>query len=49
MISAEEYEAMRPAREMSFEEYLLSLPAWPDDVADAINDRSKDTGRIIDF
>lgn len=48
VISALEYDRMIKPR-MSFTEFLLSPPAWPDGVIDAINDRSKDTGRDIDF
>lgn len=30
-------------------EYLLSGPAWPDDLVELINNRSRDTGRDIDL
>jgi len=53
VLSAEAYAALakiEPAKpKMSFTEFLLSGPVWPDDVIDAINDRSKDTGRDIEF
>ena len=48
VISALEYDHLVGSR-MSFTDFLLSNPAWPDDVVDAIDDRSKDTGRDIDF
>lgn len=34
---------------MPFTQFLLSGDRWDDDVVDAINDRSKDTGRDVDF
>lgn len=33
----------------SFVDYLLEGPVWPDDLVDAINDRSRDAGRDIEF
>lgn len=48
VISALEYDQLVGPR-MSFTDFLLSNPAWPDDVVDAIDDRSKDIGRDIDF
>ena len=47
-LSALEYDQLIKPR-MAFNEFLLSTPGWPDDVIDTINDRSKDTGRDIDF
>jgi prevent-host-death family protein len=34
---------------MTFTEYLLSGPEWPADILDAIDDRSRDTGRDIEL
>ncbi len=48
VLSALEYDQLIKPR-MAFNEFLLSTPGWPDDVIDTINDRSKDTGRDIDF
>jgi prevent-host-death family protein len=48
VLSAAAYAALMKPK-MSFTEFLLSGPAWPDDVIDAINDRSRDTGRDIEF
>jgi prevent-host-death family protein len=52
VVSALEFDALIKPR-MSFVDFLLNdAPAtgpWPDDVVDAINDRSKDTGRDIAF
>ena len=48
VLSALEYDRLiKPS--MGFNDFLLSMPAWPDDVVDAINDRSKDTGRDTTF
>jgi len=49
VLSAATYEAVRPSPRMSFAEFLLSGPTWPDDVVDAVNERSRDTGRIVGF
>jgi prevent-host-death family protein len=52
VVSALEFDALIKPR-MSFTDFLLSAPPgenpWPDDVVDAINDRSRDTGRDIAF
>ncbi len=48
VLSARDYDALKTP-ELSFTEFLLSDPAWPDDVVDTINDRSRDTGRDVDF
>ena len=52
VVSALEFDALIKPR-MSFVDFLLSetpdVAAWPDDVVDAINDRSADTGRDIAF
>ena len=48
VMSALEYDLLIKPR-MSFNEFLMSFPGWSDDVVDAINDRSNDTGRDIAF
>jgi prevent-host-death family protein len=48
VLSADEYAALTRPRQ-SFTEFLLSGPAWPDDLIEIINDRSRDTGRDIDL
>jgi hypothetical protein len=48
VVSAADYDAMIKPR-LSFAEFLLADAPWPDDVVDAINDRSPDTGRDVDF
>ena len=52
VVSALEFDALIKPR-MSFVDFLLSetpgQEKWPDDVVDAINDRSADTGRDIAF
>jgi len=48
VVSATQYDALVKPR-MSFVDFLLSDTSWPDDVVDAINDRSKDTGRNVAF
>jgi len=40
-------EAKKPA--MTFTEYLLSGPEWPEDMLRAVEDRSKDTGRDYEW
>jgi prevent-host-death family protein len=40
-----ELTASRP----SIVDHLLDGPAWPDDLVDVINARSKDTGRDVDL
>ncbi len=52
VISATQFDALiKPP--MSFVDFLLSETSgqdpWTDDVVDAINDRSKDTGRDVAF
>jgi prevent-host-death family protein len=34
---------------MPFNQFLLGGDRWADDVVEAINDRSRDTGRDVDF
>jgi len=51
VVDAAEFERLsrKPAPRLSLEEFLISGPAWPDDVVDAINDRSKDVGRDYEW
>lgn len=48
VVSAETWLRLTGPRK-SFVESLLEGPAWPDDLVEAINDRSRDTGRDIEF
>jgi prevent-host-death family protein len=52
VISAREFDSLVKPK-LSFVDFLLAeAPGqgpWPDDVVEAINDRSTDTGRDIDF
>jgi len=48
VVSATQYDALVKPR-MTFVDFLLSDTPWPDDVVDAINDRSRDTGRDVAF
>ena len=48
VVSAADYDTLVKPR-MSFVDFLLTDAPWPDDVVDAINDRSPDTGRDIEF
>ena len=52
VVSALEFDALVKPR-MSFVDFLLTetpgQDPWPDDVVEAINDRSTDTGRDIAF
>jgi len=53
VVSALEFDALIKPR-MSFVDFLLSdtpdaAAPWPDDVVDAINDRSMDPGRDVAF
>ncbi len=48
LLSAEAYAALIQPRP-SLTDYLLSGPAWPDDLVDLINDRARDTGRAVDL
>jgi prevent-host-death family protein len=48
VLSMAQYERLR-ASQPSFVEYLLSGPKLDDDIIDIINDRSKDTGRDIEW
>lgn len=46
VLSAEAYAALTQPRP-SLAEYLLTGPAWPDDLVDLIKDRARDTGRDV--
>ncbi len=52
VISARDFEALTKPR-MSFVDFILmetpEAPLWSDDVVDAINARSNDTGRDVEF
>jgi prevent-host-death family protein len=48
VLSAEAYDALTKPKP-SLTEYLLSGPAWPDDLVDLINHRARDTGRDPDL
>jgi prevent-host-death family protein len=48
VVSVSEFERMTKRRR-SLVDFLLSGPKWPDDLVEAINDRSRDTGRDITF
>ena len=53
VISIEEYRRTHPeegkAPKMNFIEFLLSGPAWSDEMVEAVNQRSKEPGREIEF
>ena len=48
ILSMEDYHRLE-AKRPSFVEYLLSGPKLDDETVDEINNRSKDTGREIEF
>ena len=48
VLSADAYTALTTPRP-SLTEYLLSEPAWPDDMVELINDRARDTGRDVEL
>jgi prevent-host-death family protein len=48
VISEEEF-AQLTATQPSLVDHILNGAAWPDDVVDAINRRSRDTGRDIEL
>jgi prevent-host-death family protein len=48
VLSPDTYAALTKSRP-SLTEYLLSGPAWPDDLVDLINERARDTGRDTDL
>jgi prevent-host-death family protein len=48
VVSASDWEKLTTPQ-VSFTEFLLSSDPWPDDVVEAINDRSRDPGRDIEF
>ncbi len=48
VLSAAAYASLNPARK-PLTRFLLEGPAWPDDLVEAINDRSRDPGRDVAF
>jgi prevent-host-death family protein len=48
VISEEEFANLSPPRQ-SIVDFILEGPPWPDDVVDAINERSRETGRDLAF
>jgi prevent-host-death family protein len=46
VLSADAYAALAQPR-LSLAEYLLSGPAWPDDLVELVNNRARDTGRAV--
>jgi prevent-host-death family protein len=48
VVSEEEF-ARLTSRQPSLVDHILNGAAWPDDVVDAINERSRDTGRDIEL
>ena len=48
VLSPDAYATLTKPR-ASLTDYLLSGPAWPDDVVDLVNDRVRDTGRDPDL
>ncbi len=48
VLSANAYDSLVRSRK-PLKEYLLEGPEWPDELIDAINDRSRDTGREMAF
>ena len=48
LISQQEFTRLTASRR-SIVDHILSGPAWPDDVVEAINERSNDNGRDISF
>ncbi len=48
VISEEEFANLSSPRQ-SIVDYILEGPPWPDDVVDAVNERSRETGRDLAF
>jgi hypothetical protein len=48
IVSASDWERLTTPQ-MPFTAFLLGGGRWSDDVVDTINDRSRDTGRDVDF
>ena len=46
VVSAEEFARLKSSRR-SIVEHILDAPFWPDEVIEAINERSRDTDRDI--
>lgn len=49
VVSAEEYDKLAGEPKQSFVEFLLSGPAWDDELVELINDRPKWKSRDIEF
>lgn len=48
VISEADFAKLKRSRR-SIVDHILDGPAWPDDIVDPINDRSRDTGRDLPF
>jgi antitoxin Phd len=48
LLSMDDYKRMQPTKK-SFVDHILSGPKLDDDIVDMINERSRDTGRDIEF
>jgi len=48
LVSEEEFARLTCSRR-SIVDHILEGPRWPDDVVDAINERSRETGRDLAF
>lgn len=48
VLSADAYAALTTSR-LPFTDYLLSGPAWPDELVELINDRARDLGRDVEL
>jgi len=48
VLSMEDYKRMQPDKK-SFVDHILNGPKLDDDIVDMINERSRDTGRDIEF
>lgn len=48
IVSAEEYDRLA-GKKMSFAEFLVSGPPWTDEMVEAVDQRSKEPSREIDF
>jgi len=48
VLSEEEFAQLTSAR-YTIVDHILDGEPWPDDLVDAINDRSRDTGREVKF
>jgi antitoxin Phd len=48
LVSEKEFARLTSSRR-SIVDHILEGPAWPDDVLDAINERSRDSGRDVEI